>query len=117
MNNLIGRFLTSCVRLIPDTPEPDGQGGYTAGWKEDGAFKAAIVKTGAAMGQQSERRKPEAAYTVTTPPRVGLKSGDIFRRTLDGAVFRVITGSEDSRPPRCAGFDFEQATAERWELT
>ena len=53
---------------------------------------------------------------MTTPKGVGLQFCDVFCRVSDGAVFRVTQGSEDSATPAGATFQFEQATAERWEL-
>lgn len=115
MNNLIGAFLTDCVRLVPEYT-PDGQGGRSAAWSGGAAFRAALVKTGSAAGRSAEKDSVSESYSVTTPKGTGLSFGDVFRRASDGAVFRVTSNHTDTSPPGCAGFSFEQVTAERWEI-
>ncbi len=114
MNNLIGAFETDCVRLIPHR-EPDGQGGERIHWTDGPAFRAAVVKTGSAAGHRAEKDSVAESYAVTTPKGAGLMYGDAFRRKSDGAAFRVTSNHTDTSPPSCAGFSFEQVTAERWD--
>lgn len=115
MPNLIGSMMADCAMLTPQT-EPDGQGGNRTIWTEGRRFSAAIVKTGTVLSTAEGRRAAAQTYTVTTPAGVGLAFDGAFRRIEDGATFRVTSDSADSRPPACASFDFEQVTAERWEI-
>ena len=114
--NLIDAFLAPCVRLLRSEPVPDGQGGYTAEWKAGKAFQAALTGKTSAQTVSAEKRGVSEAYTVTTPVGAHLMADDVFRRKADGAVFRVTSNYIDTSPPKCAGFSFEQVTAERWEL-
>ena len=114
MNNLSGAFLTDCVRLIPEYT-PDGQGGRATRWTDGPAFRAALVKSGSAAGRSAEKTGVSESYAVTTPVGAGLMHGDAFRRVSDGAAFRVTSNYTDTSPPKCAGFTFEQVTAERWD--
>lgn len=116
MNNLIGAFLTDCVRMERSEPVSDGQGGYTAVWRPGAKLRAALTMKRSAQGVSAEKRSVSEVYNVTTPPGAHLMLDDVLRRLSDGATFRVTSNYTDTSPPKCAGFSFERVTAERWEL-
>ena len=116
IGGLIDAFAVSCVRMERGEPVPDGQGGFTNQWREGGAFSAALTDKRSAQRVSAEKRGVSEGYNVTTPIGVHLMAGDVFRRRQDGATFRATSNYTDTSPPKCAGFAFEQVTAERWDL-
>ena len=113
---LIDAHLEVCVRLHRPRVE-DELGGFRAGdWSPGAAFPAVLVKNADAGTHSAGQESASSRYTVTTPPGTGLRFHDVFMRCRDGATFRVTHGSEDSGPPDCATFAFEQAGAQRWLL-
>ena len=116
MNGLINAFYTSCVRLTRKET-PDGMGGSSVKWIDGKTFAAALTEKSSARRTSAEKDGVGEAYRVTTAVGTHLMFGDVFRRKTDGAVFRVTSNYTDTSPPKCAGFMFEQVTAERWDLT
>lgn len=112
---LIDGYLQSCVMLTKKRV-PDGQGGFEAIWTDGDEFDAAIVKDRSLQARVAEKQGVSSVYTITTARGVALEYHEVFRRVSDGATFRVTSDYTDSRPPNVATFDFEQVTAERWEL-
>ena len=80
-------------------------------------FDAAIVKDTSLEARIAEKEGLTNTYTVTTSPNAALEFHDVFKRVRDGQVFRVTSNGDDVRPPSVATFDFEQVSAEEWELT
>ena len=113
---LIDSMMTACVRLHK-AHEPDGMGGLRGeGWTMGAPFAAAIVKDGTAQTRRAGQESVTTLYTVTLHRGVGLAFHDVFYRLRDGVVFRVTDDSTDGETPAAASFQFEQVTAERWEL-
>lgn len=112
---LIDGYLQPCVMLTKKSV-PDGQGGFEAIWTDGDEFDAAIVKDRSLQARVAEKQGVSSVYTITTARGVALEYHEVFRRVSDGATFRVTSDYTDSRPPNVATFDFEQVTAERWEL-
>lgn len=112
---LIDGYLQSCVMLTKKRV-PDGQGGFEAIWTDGDEFDAAIVKDRSLQARVAEKQGVSSVYTITTARGVALEYHEVFRRVSDGAIFRVTSDYTDSKPPNVATFDFEQVTAERWEL-
>ena len=112
---LIEGFLQPCV-MLEKKRVPDGLGGFEASWADGDEFDAAIVKDKSLQARVAEKQGVSSVYTITTAQGVALEYHEVFRRVSDGAIFRVTSDYTDSRPPDVATFDFEQVTAERWEL-
>lgn len=112
---LIDGYLQPCVMLTKKRV-PDGQGGFEAIWTDGDEFDAAIVKDRSLQARVAEKQGVSSVYTITTARGVALEYHEVFRRVSDGATFRVTSDYTDSKPPNVATFDFEQVTAERWEL-
>lgn len=110
---LIERQMTACARLTRKS-EPDGLGGFATRWTRGERFFAAVIPERSDERREAHKEGVRETYTVTTPEGVGLRFHDAFVRERDGAVFRAVTNSRDSRPPGCATFCFEQARAQRW---
>lgn len=112
---LIERFSQPCV-MLEKKRVPDGLGGFETSWADGDEFDAAIVKDQSLQARTAEKQGVSSVYTITTARGVALEYHEVFRRVSDGAIFRVTSDYTDSRPPSVATFDFEQVTAERWEL-
>lgn len=109
--SLFERMMTDCVRMIPRT-RPDGLGGSHTVWEDERAFRAAIIRDQMSDARVAEKQAVSSRYTVTAEPGAELCFHAVLRRLADGRIFRVTGDAFDSRPPACAGFDFEQASAE-----
>lgn len=114
--SLIDAFKEPCV-IMNKAKVSDGEGGLKVEWQEGAEFDAAIVKDSSLEARIAEREGLTNTYTVTTSPNAALEFHDVFKRVRDGQVFRVTSNGDDVRPPSVATFDFEQVSAEEWELT
>lgn len=112
---LIESMSTGCV-MMNETSVPDGEGGFTTTWVEGVSFSAAIVRNNSLNARVAEKQGVTEIYTVTTPRGTALKLMDVFKRVKDGAIFRVKSNAIDSETPEVATFQFEQVTAEKWEV-
>lgn len=112
---LIDGYLQPCV-ILTKKRIPDGQGGFETSWSDGDKFDAAIVKDQSLQARVAEKQGVSSVYTITTARGVALEYHEVFRRVSDGAIFRATSDYTDSIPPDVATFDFEQVTAERWEL-
>lgn len=112
---LFERFYEPCIRL-DRTEEPDGYGGRNVFWRDAGEFEAAIVRDRTGVVVIAEASEMNRTFTVTAPVGTGLRFHEAFRRKADGQTFRVTSTPEDKTTPEAATFQFEQVTAEAWEL-
>lgn len=112
---LIESMMVECV-MMDRTTVPDGEGGFNAVWVEGASFQAAIVKNNTLNAKVAEKQGVSEVYTITTPRGVVLGLMDVFKRVKDGAIFRVKSNAVDSETPTVATFQFEQVSAEKWEL-
>lgn len=113
--SLFDMFMEECIEMKAER-SPDGLGGFKTAWVEGVNFHAAVIKNNTLAASVAEKQGVTEIYTVTTPPGVGLKHYEVFKRKRDGATFRVTSNAEDTKPPKMASFSFEQVKAERWEL-
>lgn len=114
--SLIDAFKEPCV-IMNKAKVSDGEGGLKVEWQAGAGFDAAIVKDSSLEARIAEKEGLTNTYTVTTSPNAALEFHDVFKRVRDGQVFRVTSNGDDVRPPSVATFDFEQVSAEEWELT
>ena len=116
LSSALYRLMMEPCTEIRRVRHDDEQGGYDYQYEDGVAFDAAIVKDRTLAARVAEKEGVTEVYTVTTPAGVGLDFHELFRRNSDGAVFRVTSSAQDSKPPKAASFSFEQVTAERWTL-
>lgn len=112
---LFRKFYEPCVQMEP-AQKPDGHGGQRTYWDETRGFEAAVVRNSSAVVVIAQADAMERTYTVTTPTGTGLRFGDVFKRRSDGQTFRVTSSPKDQHTPEVSTFQFEQVTAEAWEL-
>lgn len=108
-------FMVPCTE-IRKTRHDDPQGGYYYTWEDGVQFDAAIVKDKTLDAKVAEKEGVKSIYTVTTEKGLGLEFHEVFKRNKDGATFRVTADAVDGETPPMASFQFEQVSAERWEL-
>lgn len=112
---LFEKFYEPCV-LIQKDREPDGEGGWITNWIALDEFEAAVVRDTSTEVRIAESEGMSRSYTVTCPVGTALAFHSVFRRVRDGQIFRVTSEPIDITTPSVASFQFEQVTAEAWEL-
>ena len=114
---LIEDFYEDFTLLTP-VIVPDGEGGSTTTWYENAKFFAAAVKDTSPEMRAAERAgsKPEYTLTISGTTPVNIAYHDAIKRDSDGTVFRAISSTADSKPPKSATFNFAQVRCEIWQL-
>ena len=113
--SLLLEAMEKCTMLIK-TIVSDGYGGYATTWSEGVSFDAAIVFDTSIQARQAEAAGVKSLYTVTTKKSLHLEYHDVFRREVDGKIFRVTSDGDDKYTPKSASLDMRQVTAEEWVL-
>ena len=108
-------MMDDCV-MMNKSSVPDMIGGFSNEWVDGAAFRAAIVKNSTLQAKIAEKEGGTELYTVTFAKSLPLAFHDVFKRTSDGAVFRVTSNVTDSKTPNVSTFQFGQVSAERWVL-
>ena len=109
-------FMEPCV-LVEKTKVQDGESGFVQVWSDGEQFDAAIVTDNSMEARVGQKAGVTSVYTVTTKLGIGLEYHDVFKRVSDSKTFRVTSDSDDKKTPKVSTFQFEQVTAEEWELT
>lgn len=114
---LIEDFYEDFTLLTPVVVS-DGEGGSITNWYDNTKFFAAAVKDTSPEMRAAERAgsKPEYTLTISEYTPVNIAYHDVVKRDSDGAVFRAISSSADSKPPKRATFNFSQVRCELWQL-
>ena len=96
----------------------DVEGGSTTTWHENTKFFAAAVKDTSPEMRAAERAgsKPEYTLTISEYTPMNIAYHDVVKRDSDGSIFRAISSSADSKPPKRATFNFSQVRCELWQL-
>lgn len=96
----------------------DGEGGSTTTWHEVAKFFAAAIKDTSPEMRAAERAgsKPEYTLTISGYTPVNIAYHDVIKRDSDRTIFRAISSSADSKPPKRATFKFTQVRCELWPL-
>nr|MBR4280927.1 hypothetical protein [Clostridia bacterium] len=99
--------------LLERRAEPDGMGGESVSWQPVTGFRGGLTHTCgkeiSVGGRPTVQRCPMLLHELD----VTLVPGDQVRRERDGALFRVISGSDGMRTPAFSGLQFAQAPVER----
>ena len=114
---LIEDFYEDFTLLTP-VVVPDSEGGITTKWYDNTKFFAAAVKDTSPEMRAAERAgsKPEYTLTISEHTPVNIAYHDAVKRDSDGTVFRAISSTADSKPPKRATFKFTQVRCELWPL-
>lgn len=112
---LFESFYEPCV-LMEKKRVSDGEGGWVTSWEDGIEFEAAIVLDTTMTARVAESEGMKSVYTVTANTNIAFDFHDVFKRLEDGKIFRVTSDPTDKTTPDVASFQFEQVTAEVWEL-
>ena len=113
--SLLSESMETCVMQDKATIA-DGLGGFIPTWTNGAEFKAAIVLDDSTQAQIAMSEGVKGVYTVTTQRNVNLQYHDVFKRSSDNKIFRVVTDGDDKKTPPSAGLDMRQVRAEEWSL-
>lgn len=111
---LIDDFKAPCVFMV-EGETPDGEGGYKASWEEGDSFDAAIIHNDTIEAKAAEKQGAVSQYDVYTGD-VCLNYHDVFKRLIDGKIFRVTGNGDNVKTPQRATFQFSKVTAEEYTL-
>ena len=113
--SLLTEAMETCV-LMDKKTEPDGYGGYRTTYVSGAPFQAAITFDTSMEARVADKQGVTSLYTVTTSKALTLEYHDIFRRVIDGKVFRVTSDGDDKFTPASATLDMRQVTAEEFTI-
>lgn len=115
MSRLYEKFYTDLV-MIDKVTVSDGLGGFETTYVDGAEFKGALVTKATTEQRQAETLIGKATFTVTVPKNVKLEYNNIFKRLSDNKMFRVTSDSKDVKTPEVATFEFNQVTAEEYDI-
>lgn len=113
--SLLDEIKTACV-LLDKVRKPDGEGGWITTWTEGAKFQAAVTLDTTIEARVAEKQGFTGVYTVTTNKGAKLEYHDVFKRLMDGKIFRVTSDGDDKQSPARATFSMSQVTAEEYEI-
>ena len=113
--SLLTQMMEEC-RILNHVREDDDFGGYSNTWQEGATFLAAIAKDRSPEQKVAEKQGISEGFTVVVEQSFTLDYHDVFKRTRDGAIFRVTSNSKDSTAHPASTVNIGVVTAERWEL-
>lgn len=112
--SLLADAMEKCV-MMHKTSRDDPYGGEAIiSWQDGATFNAAIVFDASMQARIAQAQNVSSLYTVTTARSKTLEYHEVFRRLLDGKIFRVTSDGDDKFTPRSAGLDMRQVTAEEY---
>lgn len=101
-------------RLYEQRRVSDGEGGFAVVWAQGADFEAAVVLDSTTQDRVAEKQGAASTWTVTT--KAQLSYGDVFMRMSDGQAFKVTSRAADGKTPSMVTFQFNQCTAEAFEV-
>ena len=107
-------FLNTDMVLMDKTSQTDPEfGGILTVWKEGAAFKGNLVPKNSADVRIAQQQGAKAIYTLVTDKKIVLSRGDVVRRAMDKADFRVTADSADMAVPAFSSIRYAQCPVER----
>lgn len=94
----------------------DGYGGVETIWSDGATIKGAMMFDSSAQMKTAMAAGSTAAYTFTVGKHINLDFHTVLRRESDGAIFRLVTNSDDKKTPNSSSLDMRQYSAEEWRL-
>lgn len=113
--SLLTQMMDEC-RIMNRSRTDDGYGGYTEAWTEGATFRAAIAKQSSPEQEIAEKQGLSETFTVVVGQDFSLDYHEVFKRTSDGAIFRVTSRTVDSTAHPASTVKIAKVTAERWVL-
>lgn len=91
----------------------DPEGGILMQTTAPERFSAAITDMLGSKDEQAGQLFPHTTPCLLHPLSITLRPGDFIRREKTGALYRVLTFSQEMETPACATFSFAQTLLER----
>ena len=113
--SLIETMMEDCV-FLNRVKVDDPVGGYKDTYQDGITFKAAVIKNNTTEMKLAEKDGVSEIFTIVTDKSMTLDYHDVFRRSSDGAIFRVTSRSVDSTAPEASTVKIAKVTAEGWVL-
>ena len=107
--------MEECV-FLNKTHTDDSFGGFTPSYADGVHFMAAIGKDRSPVQKVAEKEGLSESFTVVVNQGMKLDFHDVFRRSSDGAIFRVTSNTTDSTAHKASTVKIAVVTAERWVL-
>ena len=117
MKNLLFDAMETCVKMEQALIDGPGGGYISTGWKDVLIFSAFVRKESAPEITIAEQQGVKEMFTVTVPSDVTLAYHDVFRRVSDGAIFRLVSNTNDGQTLEASSVPIAKANCERWVLT
>ncbi len=96
--------------------KPDGMGGFIIDYDDGETFKAALTSDTSTTGKIAEQLGVTSIYKLTAPKNVPLWLSDVLKDKQTGAFYRLTTAAGETETPEIASFQFQQFSAERFNL-
>ena len=106
----------SCTKIDHVTGKPDGMGGTEDSYADGMEFTAALAQLNYPIYRVGEQEAILGAYKVYIGKDMSLPEFSLFRRNLDGQVFRVITNQADTTTPNFSSIPCKMVYAERYKM-
>lgn len=104
------------ARLIPSEASPDGLGGHDQTWTDGAPFRAFLREERTGETREAQRMIEAPRLLLVVSGDVSLAYHDIVKRQSDGAVFRLLSDTENRRTPAMSAVHIAAAVCERWAL-
>lgn len=115
--NLMYEAMEPCVKM-EQAPIEDAGGGYSSvGWRDVLSFDGFVRKETAPEINVAEQEVVKETFTLVVKIGTDLKYHDVFRRVRDGAIFRMISNTDDGQTLSQSSVPIAAAGCERWVLT
>ena len=95
--SLLTQMMQEC-QLYEKTRDRNEIGGIVYEWTAGITFNAAIEQASTQEQMLAEQQGLHEVFTVVTERGMSLDYHDVFVRTSDNAIFRVISKSQDAHP-------------------
>lgn len=112
---LIESMMEPCV-MMDKVSTADGMGGFAYTWVEGAEFSATIIKQSSPEVMAAEMNGANEQFTIVVFGNVTLEYHDVIKRLSDGATFRVLGYTRDTKPPKESTYQYAKVSAERWEI-
>lgn len=97
-------------------PVSDGQGGFVTKYIDGVEFKSAVTINNNIQTRIAEKQGVTSLYTVQSYKKTKLEFHDIIKEKETGKIYRITSNSSEMETPEYSTFEFNQVSAELWEL-
>jgi len=113
--SLLDEYSVNCVTLVK-TRDDDPVGGYRMVWAPDTPFIAAWEFESAPEVMVAEQQGVIRTYNIYVDKTLQLDYHEVFRRTDNNQVYRVVNPGTDRKTPTFSAINKQLVVVEEWEL-